>query len=63
METRKYACPHAKDHAKEDYLFSNKQTFCKINECPYNNQIEPEFMVEKLPKICETDGLVKKLKK
>jgi hypothetical protein len=56
-------CPNYKKHAKEDYLFSNKQTFCNIQECPYHNQVEPEFMVEKLPKICTTSGLTKKLKK
>ncbi len=55
-------CPYAKNHAKEDYLFRQKEIFCNIEKCPYNNQIEPEFMVEKLPKICKTRGLVEKLK-
>ena len=54
-------CQYAKDHAKEDYLLGGIQTFCDIDNCPYKNQVEPEFMVEKLPKICITSGLVKKI--
>ena len=59
---KKKECQYYKKYAKEDYLFGHKQTFCDINNCPYKNQIEPEFMVEKLPKICITKGLVKKIK-
>ncbi len=61
MENQKEKCPHYLNHAKEDYLFGHQQIFCDIEKCPYKNQIEPEFMVEKLPKICTTKGLVKKI--
>ena len=53
-------CKYYKKHAKEDYLFGRKQTFCEIEKCPYKKQIEPELSGEKLPKICKSKGLVKK---
>jgi hypothetical protein len=65
---KNYTCPfHKEGHTKEDYFLGNKILICdyaKNKGCPYGNSQELRWEAGESPTIsCESEGLVRKLKK